>query len=46
MHRHLFLENYLKIVNMFTHIVMIDEILFNLHVVNGIYIKLQNDDIV
>ena len=39
-------ENYLKILNMFKHIVMIETILSILQVVNGIYIIIHNVDVV
>ena len=42
-HRHLS-ENYLKIVNIFKHNAMIEEIHFSLRVVNGIYILIHNAD--
>ena len=43
MHRH-FSENYHNTLNISKHIVKIEEILFILHVVNGIYIIIHNAD--
>ena len=41
-HRHFLSENLHKNLNTFKHIAMIEEILFILHSVNGIYIKKYN----
>ena len=46
MHRHFFLENYLKILIMYKLIAMTETVFLTVHVVNDIYIKIHNDVIV